>query len=97
MNAIAFYNAGLEALQEQILSKDNVVSNNYGELSNYYGKSIKMDQAIDFKVLYKEFSLICRYYAYKDGIVFQRIEFEMQCLFILLYRSDLSGERCGCD
>ena len=40
-NAIAFYNAGLEALQEQILSKDNVVSNNYGELSNYYGKSIK--------------------------------------------------------
>ena len=50
MNAIAFYNAGLEALQEQILSKDNVVSNNYGELSNYYGKSIKMDQAEDFKV-----------------------------------------------
>ena len=33
----------------------------------------------------------------KDGIVFQRIEFEMQCLFIILYRSDLSGERCGCD
>ena len=31
-------------------------------------------------MLYKEFSLICRYYAYKDGIVFQRIEFEMQCL-----------------
>ena len=31
-------------------------------------------------MLYKEYSLICRYYAYKDGIVFQRIEFEMQCL-----------------
>ena len=31
-------------------------------------------------MLYKEFSLICRYYAYKDGTVFQRIEFEMQCL-----------------
>ena len=42
-------------------------------------------------MLYKEFSLICRYYAYKDGIVFQRIEFEMQCLFILLYYWDLSG------
>ena len=42
-------------------------------------------------MLYKEFSLICRYYAYKDGIVFQRIEFEIQCLFILLYHWDLSG------
>ena len=42
-------------------------------------------------MLYKEFSLICRYYAYKDGIVFQRIEFEIQCLFILLYYWDLSG------
>lgn len=44
--AMKEYNAGLEELQEQILSKDNVVSNNYGELSNYYGKSIKMDQAM---------------------------------------------------
>lgn len=44
--AMKEYNAGLEELQEQILSKDNVVSNNYGELSKYYGKSIKMDQAM---------------------------------------------------
>ena len=34
-----------------------------------------------FSMLYKAFSLICRYIVCKDGIVFQRIEFEMQCLF----------------
>lgn len=44
--AMKEYNVGLEELQEQILSKDNVVSNNYGEFSDYYGKSIKMDQAM---------------------------------------------------
>ena len=42
-------------------------------------------------MLYKAFSLICRYTIYKDGTVFQRIEFEMQCLFNLLYHWDLSG------
>lgn len=46
VTAMKEYNAGLEELQEQILSKENVVSNNYGELSNYYGKSIKMDQGM---------------------------------------------------
>ena len=45
--AMKEYNAGLEELQEQILSKDNVVSNNYGEISNYYGKSIKKNRGMD--------------------------------------------------
>lgn len=58
--AMKEYNAGLEELQEQILSKDNVVSNNYGELSDYYGKSIKMDQAMveNINKLKKELSRI---------------------------------------
>ena len=58
--AMKEYNAGLEELQEQILSKDNVVSNNYGELSSYYGKSIKMDQAMveNINKLKKELSRI---------------------------------------
>ena len=58
--AMKEYNAGLEELQEQILSKDNVVSNNYGELSNYYGKSIKMDRAMveNINKLKKELSRI---------------------------------------
>ena len=46
-------------------------------------------------VIYKAFSLIYRYNLCNDSIVFQRIEFEVQCL--LLFSSDLSGERCGCD
>ena len=58
--AMKEHNAGLEELQEQILSKDNVVSNNYGELSNYYGKSIKMDRAMveNINKLKKELSRI---------------------------------------
>lgn len=43
--AMREYNAGLEELQERLLSEDSVVSNDYGELSKYYGKSQRLSQS----------------------------------------------------
>lgn len=44
--AMKEYNAGLEERQSKSLSKANVVDNNYGELSEYYGKSQVIDQTL---------------------------------------------------
>lgn len=44
--AMKEYNAGLEERQEKSLSKNNVLDNNYGELSKYYGKSQVIDQSL---------------------------------------------------
>ena len=44
--AMKEYNAGLEERQAKSLAKSNVVDNDYGELSKYYGKSQIIDQSL---------------------------------------------------
>ena len=44
--AMKEYNAGLEERQAKSLSKTNVVDNDYGDLSTYYGKSQVIDQTL---------------------------------------------------
>lgn len=44
--AMKEYNAGLEERQAKSLSKSNVVDNDYGELSKYYGKSQVINQSL---------------------------------------------------
>lgn len=44
--AMKEYNAGLEERQAKSLSKPNVVNNDYGELTKYYGKSQVIDQSL---------------------------------------------------
>lgn len=44
--AMKEFNAGLEERQAKSLSKSNVVDNDYGELSKYYGKSQVIDQSL---------------------------------------------------
>ena len=44
--AMKEFNAGLEERQSKSLSKSNVVDNDYGELSKYYGKSQVIDHSL---------------------------------------------------
>ena len=44
--AMKEYNAGLEERQAKSLSKTNVVDNDYGDLSTYYGRSQVIDQTL---------------------------------------------------